>query len=951
MKKRIITLLLALVMVASLVAGAVPALADEGAITLRLHYAREDGNYEGWEMWFWDNAAVTPLEPPYQFEEIDGEMVSTIQLNTGTMEVGFIVRLGNWEAKDVDADQFIDITGILAGTVDVYVKSGVPGYELVEGDDVVKGVVVTSAKYKEENSDGEPQVIVKMSSKIEDYEPTTETFTVANADGAVGITAIKNVNSYYYLTLAEQLDPKRGYFVTFESNNYDVTMPDYYSSEEFEAEFTYTGNDLGATYTAEKTNLRLWAPTAVGVNVNLYTNGDPEAQPDPTEQKPMTKDVNGTWICELPGDMKGIYYTYEVTTDNDVVEAIDPYARTAGVNGKRGMIIDLASTNPEGWDADSNPHAGENFTDAVIYELHVRDLSSDASAGITNIGKYLGVIERGTTNSNGIPTGLDHIVNLGVTHVHLLPVYDYGSVDETKLDTEEQFNWGYDPVNYNVPEGSYSTDPYNGEVRVKEFKQMVQGMHDAGLSVIMDVVYNHVYNTNNFCINQIVPGYFSRPGANGSGCGNDTASERAMVSKYIVDSVNYWADEYHIDGFRFDLVGLLDTDTINEIVKTVKEKHPDVVFYGEGWSLNTVLTKTGYTLATQTNSTKTPDFAYFSDTIRNLIKGGTFGGINAGYISGGTASIADLNSCFKGMPTWCTTPSQSINYISCHDNNTLYDHISMVATSATEAEKIAMNKLGAAFYMTAQGIPFFQAGEEILRSKPMEDGTFNENSYNAADSVNSIKWDDLNKAEYMDVYEYYKGLIAFRKAHPALRLTDAASVNSSVEPVAGQAAGVAAYKIAGGVNGETSEGIFVAFNANKSAATVSLPEGEWNICVNGEDAGVDSLGVATGSVELAPISAVVLVKDSTMTPPEPTDPPDPTVPEETDPSEDTGATEATDTTDASEDTSATEATEATTEGGKSTEESSSDLGLIIALVAIGVVAVAVVIALIIKKKQ
>ena len=908
MKKRIITLLLALIMVVSLIGGAIPAFAAEGDITLRLHYAREDGEYEGWEMWFWDNAPSpsTNLEPPYAFEEIDGEMVSTIKLNTGTMNIGYIVRLGNWIAKDIEEDQFIDITGVLKGTVDVYVKSGVKGHEIVLGEDCVTGVVVTSAQYKEKNSDGNPQIIVKMSSKIEDYEVTTDTFKVSNSDGAVAISAIKNVNSYYYLTLAEPLVLSRGYNVTFEDFDYGVTMPDFYSSPEFEAENTYTGNDLGATYTPEKTNLRVWAPTAIEVNVNLYTNGDPAAQELPTNSYPMTKDVNGTWICELAGDMNGMYYTYEVITDTSVAEAIDPYARTAGVNGKRGMIIDLASTNPDGWADDKNPNAGKNITDAVIYELHVRDLSSDASSGIKNVGKFLGLIETGTKNSNGISTGLDHIVDLGVTHVHLLPVYDYGSVDETKLDTE-QFNWGYDPMNYNVPEGSYSTDPYNGEVRVKEFKQAIKGMHDAGLSVIMDVVYNHVYQTNSFCINQIVPGYFSRPGANGSGCGNDTASERAMVSKYIVDSVNYWADEYHIDGFRFDLVGLIDTNTINEIVKTVHEKHPDVIFYGEGWTMNTAMTKTGYALTTQTNASKVPGFAFFSDTIRNLVKGNTFGGISAGWISGGNAGGADLNACFKGMPMWCPTPAQSINYISCHDNNTLYDHITMAASGASEAEKISMNKLGAAFYMTAQGVPFFQAGEEILRTKPNGDGTYNENSYNAPDAVNSIKWDDLNKAEYMDVYEYYKGLIAFRKEHPALRLTTAADVDANVQAMTGLPTGVAAYTINGGVNGETAEGIFCAFNASKTAAAVTLPEGEWHVCVNGQDAGLTCLSCATGTVNVDAVGSVILVKgDVEHGKPTPKPTPD---------------------------------------GG------SMNLGLIIALSAVGVMAVAVVLVIVLKKKQ
>jgi len=914
MKKHMITLLLALTVVVSLIGRAIPTLATDGDITLRFHYEREDGIYEGWEMWFWDNAAVpsTHLDPPYQFEEVDGEMICTVPLNPGTMEIGYIVRLGDWEAKDIEEDQFIDITGVLSGTVDVYVKSGVKGHEIILGEDVVTGVVVTAAQYKEKNSDGNPQVIVKMSGKIEDYQVNNETFAVANADRAVTVTGVKNVNSYYYLTLAEALDPSRGYYITFNGNNYNITMPDYYSSEDFEAAYTYNGDDLGATYTAEKTTLRVWAPTAVSVNVNLYSNGDPSAQELPAEQKAMTKDVNGTWICELSGNRNGTYYTYEVTTDNNVVEACDPYARTTGVNGKRAMIIDLDAANPKGWDTDTSPFAGKNITDAMIYELHVRDLSSDASSGIKNTGKYLGLTETGTKNSGGIATGLDHMVDLGVTHVQLMPVYDYGSVDESTLDTKERFGWGYDPVNYNVPEGSYATDPYNGEVRVKEFKQMVKSLHDAGLSVVMDVVYNHVYNANSFCFNQIVPGYYTRPGSNGSGCGNDVASERAMVSKYIVDSVNYWADEYHIDGFRFDLVGLIDTNTINEIVKTVHEKHPDVIFYGEGWTLNTALTKSGYTLSTQTNSTKTPGFGYFSDTIRNLVKGSTYGSVSAGWISGASVSSGELNACFKGMPNWCATPSQSINYISCHDNNTLYDHITMVASGASEAEKISMNKLGAAFYMTAQGVPLFQAGEEILRSKPNGDGTYNENSYNASDAVNSIKWDDLNKAEYMDVYEYYKGLIAFRKAHPALRLTTSAEVEENVEVVNGLPENVVAYSIKGGVNGETAEGIFCAFNATNTATTVSLPEGAWSICINGEDAGLASLGTATGTVEIPAVSAVILVKGEA------------------------------DTTPIESSTSDTEKLD----GNKR-----ANPGLIIALGAVIVVAVAIVIALVIKRKQ
>ena len=380
-----------------------------------------------------------------------------------------------------------------------------------------------------------------------------------------------------------------------------MTMTELYSTEEFERKYTYAGSDLGARWTAEKTSFRLWAPTAKSAKVNLYRSGNPGVE-DRIDQIEMKSAVAGTWTAEVPGDLNGVYYTFTVELEQGVREACDPYARTTGVNGQRAMVLDLRSTDPEGWKDDRDPNAGKQITDAIIYELHVRDLSVDENSGIVNKGKFLGLIEEGTHTPEGVSTGLDHIKSMGNTHLHLLPSYDYGSVDEAHPE-RDQFNWGYDPVNYNVPEGSYATDPFHGEVRVKEMKQMIQGLHKAGISVVLDVVYNHVYDGETFCFNRIVPEYFSRTHdghySNGSGCGNDTASERSMVRKYIVDSVKYWADEYHIDGFRFDLVGLLDIETINELVASVKAKHPNVIFYGEGWSMATELTKSDVTMATQ----------------------------------------------------------------------------------------------------------------------------------------------------------------------------------------------------------------------------------------------------------------------------------------------------------------------------------------------------------------
>jgi len=635
----------------------------------------------------------------------------------------------------------------------------------------------------------------------------------------------------------------------------------YYSSAEFETQFTYEGDDLGATWTKDSTFFRLWAPTATNVQINLYETGHPEAE-DLIEQIEMTLDANGTWIATVEGDLNGVYYTYSVTVDGTTREACDPYARTTGVNGKRAMVIDLRSTDPEGWDTDVDPHYGNSIVDAVIYELHVRDLSVDKSSGIQNKGKFLGIIEEGTTNAAGQPTGLDHMKALGITHLHLLPSYDYASVDET--DPDAAFNWGYDPVNYNVPEGSYSTDPYHGEVRVQEMKQMIKGLHDNGISVILDVVYNHVFDAESFCFNQIVPGYFSRISddgvySNGSICGNDTASERAMVKKYIVDSVKYWADEYHMDGFRFDLAGLIDTETINACIEEVHKTHPNVIFYGEGWNMGTQVTKEGYTMTTQANSTLVPEFSFFSDFVRDSLRGSNSNASKTGYIAGGGGYTSAVRDIFMGKATWCKNPTQTINYISCHDGFTLFDRLLLSMPGATMEDLIRVNNLGAAIILTSQGTPFFQAGEEMLRTKPLEEGGWEHNSYKSPDSLNSIKWDMLDEPIFQDVSDYYAGLIAFRAAHPALRMHTAAEVEEHISMMPGLDFNVVACHITAGANGEDNE-IIAIFNPRAEATVVALPEGEWTVYVNADDAGTEPLATVTGEVSVEAVSACVLVK-------------------------------------------------------------------------------------------
>ena len=859
MKKRVSAFLLALVlMIAPVLTGVSTAMAAEagGDLILKVHYHRPDGNYGDWTVWLWE-VGGEGIDAP--LAEEDGEMVATMTVTPGITSVGFIVRQPDW-TKDIDADQFIDVSEMVSGTVHAYVESGVEGYTKEYGGDAVLGTKVRSAVY---NGDG--TITVAMTGELEDGA-WNSLFSVSGKDGQVPVLGVGGTEEefVYRVTLAGELDPFRSYTLTFDGSEYKVRVPSVYSTGAFEEEYTYTGGDLGAVWSKDSTSFRVWAPTADSVTLNLFASGK-SYEKDQTDAIEMTPDVNGTWVAVQPGDLNGVYYTYTVVIDGVKKEACDPYARTTGVNGVRAMVIDLDSTDPAGWDGDRNPHAGEAINDAIIYELHVRDLGADSSSGIENVGKFLSLTETGTTTPGGVSTGLDHIKDLGVTHLHLLPIYDFGSVDETH--TTGLYNWGYDPVNYNVPEGSYSTDPFNGEVRVRELKQAVKALHDNGISVIMDVVYNHVQDAGNFCFNKLVPGYFSRVNddgsySNGSGCGNDTASERSMVRKYIVDSVCYWADEYHIDGFRFDLVGLLDTRTVNEIVDAVHQDHPDVIFYGEGWSLGTDLTKEGVTLATQPNSPQTPNFAYFNDTIRDGLKGSVFDDLDKGYASGKTGMEETLTNCFLGADAWCVSPSQTVNYASCHDNLTLFDHLQTARPEASKEDLIRMNNLAAAFYMTAEGVPFLQAGEEMLRTKVNGDGSFNSNSYNAGDEINSLKWAELEDEVYAGVFEYYKGLIAFRKAHGALRLTSAQDVASHVSPVSGLDANVMAFDITGDVNGETAEELFLIFNANETATTVALPEGSWNVYINGEKAGDEALSTVKGSeVEVAPISAMVLVKE------------------------------------------------------------------------------------------
>ncbi len=636
-------------------------------------------------------------------------------------------------------------------------------------------------------------------------------------------------------------------------------------------------DELGAMYSKKETVFKLWSPAAQDVKVCIYTKGtdgeDGAQMLSKTKMKLYPK--YGTWVLHLKGDYKNKYYTYLVTIDGKEHEVVDPYAKAVGANGNRGMIVDLKSTNPKGWEKDKFKRV-DHATDAVIWEVSVRDFSASETSGVSekNRGKFLAFTEDGTVVDSidgSLPTCIDYLKELGVNYVQINPFYDFHSIDETDT-VNPQYNWGYDPKNYNVPEGSYSSNPYDGNVRIKECKQMIQALHKAGIGVIMDVVYNHTYLSEDSWFNLIVPEYYYRVDAdgnwsNGSGCGNDTASERTMYHKFMVDSVVYWAKEYHIDGFRFDLMGLHDVDTMNDIRANL-DKLKDgkkIIMYGEAWDLETNCAS-DVTLATQGNISLLSDrIGAFNDTMRDGLKGNVFDAKDQGFIQSGK-SKSKVRSGIEGMSgitAWSSAPEKCINYASCHDNLSLYDKL---VASVYPDEKnfrkrredlVSMNKLSAALILTSQGVPFMMAGEEIARSK---DG--DENSYKSPVEVNQIDWNNINK--YADLKEYYKGLINIRKTVDLL--TDHTDKNAkNISYLEGLDDGVIAYTLTGEGN---TKGFVGVFNGSDTKTTVNLPADlckTWVVIANKDDAGIKNLGeISDAKVTVEPHSCVLLVNKTSF---------------------------------------------------------------------------------------
>lgn len=838
----------------------IPAIAAPEEVKLTVHYNRPAGDYAGWNLWLWKNLDnpgkdVDVASGGVQFTgEDDFGKVATVTIPgmTSFKDIGIIVRLNDWSAKDIDEDRFITKFDA-SGNAEIWLIQNDREIHYQKPDIRLK---ITTAYF-----DSSRKVKLELSKKYSELSLPNGGFQI---DNGLKITKVTGLNgdaagsTIFALELDQDIDLSKTYRITHPAMEpREIALGNAMASEAFAKQFTYTGDDLGNTYSKSKTAFRLWAPTASKVDLLTY----PNANATNATTHSMTKDVNGTWITSLSGDRDGVVYMYSVTVNGVTNEVIDPYVRAATLNGRRGVVVDLASTNPAGWNKKKPAFSGRP-TDATFYELHVRDLSMDPAAPFPDSvrGKFSALTLSDIKGKDGQPLGVAAIKDLGITHLQLLPIYDFASVDEGN----PTFNWGYDPQNYNVPEGSYSSDPSNPKARIIELKRAIQGLHDQGIRVVMDVVYNHVYDAGTFSQTKIVPGYWFRTTPSGaltsaSGCGNDSASERSMVSKFIVDSVKYWASEYNLSGFRFDLMGLHDVATMAQVRSELDKIDPSIIIIGEGWNMGT---HPDEIRSNQRNIKKLPGIAVFNDQIRDGIKGSVFesnakGFATGEFIKGGSVKagvVGNIQYSNDLSPSFTTlSPAQSVNYVEAHDNNTLQDKLVASLPQAKSDEITRIHRLSGAIPILAQGIPFIHAGQEFQRSKNGDS-----NSYKSSDAVNSLKWGLMteNKA----TRDYYRGLLSIRKEHPVFRLATTAQVKKSLKflPTLNS---VIAYSLDGKSAKDKWGSVVVIHNADPKALDVKLPKaGKWRIVVEGNVAGTKTLRTlsSSASVTVAAQSTTVL---------------------------------------------------------------------------------------------
>ena len=844
-------------------------------------------DYKTCDIWIW-------------YDDVDGKGYLMTECSYGAKviinvpetvtEVGFIVRKDcsepggtSWgtASKDGGDDRFAIITG---KQTYIFLKNGDTNqYASDDGVNLVQIKKFNVAGIKDFHT---IKYNITPAKKLENYQQ----ISVWDGDKKLTVLRVNTMgksSNAGMITVEEKLELNKIYTVKIEGFGPLNAVPmEIFDAPEFAEMYNYDGDDLGAYIDGDSTTFKVWAPTAAKLVLDLYTKGneyDADNAPiqgtanDAYDHVEMTLGDKGVWTAKVDGVGHGVYYTYTVTTAAGTETATDPYGRAAGLNGNRSMVVDLDRTNPDGWTDDNfDPTLGgtvdfDHYSDAFIWEIHIRDFSNMLESSQYK-GKYLAFTETGLTNANGIPVGVDYIKNLGVTHVHLLPSYDYATVKEQ--DPDSGFNWGYDPKNYNVPEGSYSTDPYKGEVRINEYKQMVQALHNQGIGVIMDVVYNHTFSATDSNFHRIVPYYYYRYNANGSnmnasGCGNDTASERYMVGKYIVDSVTYWIEEYNLDGFRFDLMGLHDLETIRRVEEAVHAVNPNAIIYGEGWTMGQTLD--GSEQANQSNIGKITathnaigSVAVFNDAMRNGLKGNSgFGTITSGILNG-SANADNMNKVLFSImggnasgQSWRVSNSMVINYMSAHDNLALWDQLTLTMGGSTAA-KAKANRLGAAILFVSKGTPFVQAGEEMLRTKPyynkageLVPGEYDENSYSSCDATNNLKWNTLSSSsEEYKMVQYYTGLVAMRKAYPIFSDV-ATNIQSANLGTAGYAL---KYKLG-------NQEAIVLINASGSSVNYSMPSGSWKLVATVDKAGASAIATqGAGNVSVPAGGILVYVK-------------------------------------------------------------------------------------------
>ncbi|MFC6333732.1 type I pullulanase [Paenibacillus septentrionalis] len=892
---------------AILPAGSIANLAENKVITFttekdpntlnsyHIHYYRFDGQQNQWDIWTWDEWN-DGREVVFTGNDADGFATATITSHASSINV--ITRPGNWDTQEETR-----VISMPEGqrSVEVWLLQGDPSVYYSADD------VELSAKVQSAFMDSYTTIHVTTTEELTPEQLNAFNIIEQESNTSIDVTAQKLGSRSYRLTVDEgAIDVTKAYRVGHSAMSSAKLV---FRNVLDDRQFYYSGNDLGLTYHESGSTFKLWAPTASEVAVVIYEDAGQYNNQGKVEdhsggqETPLTRSSNGVWSGHIQGDLAGSYYMYHVQfADGASHYVVDPYARAVAANGQRTAIIDLQETHPVGWENDQKPPF-LNPTDAIIYELHIRDFSiaDDSGVSAANKGKFAAFTEDGLVDEFGHALAIDHLAELGITHLHLLPVYDFQTINELTVDdpasSNPKFNWGYDPQNYNVPEGSYSSDATNPAARITEFKQMVQALHSKGIRVVMDVVYNHTYSVEDGPFNKIVPGYYYRTNSNGtysngSGVGNEIATERPMVRKYIKDSVNYWAEQYHVDGFRFDLMGIIDTTTMKELTQELhQEVDPTILIYGEPWmGGSTPLPGTDQTLK---GSQRDLNFAVFNDNFRSAIKGDS-DGAGKGFATGSIDNSIDgiLNGLIGATTDFTNAPTETINYVTAHDNlnlwdkivrtQNLFDELNMLhiqdgeligggnvdqAVAAADPyrfvdpdhvldnETVKRSLLANGIVLTAQGIPFIHAGDEMLRSKYGD-----HNSYRSPDSVNRINWS--NKASFSQVNAYYKGLIELRKAHPAFRMTTKEDIDAHFT-VLERSNGVIAFKLGEHANYDEWKNIVVIYNGTNEARSITLPaSGDWHIVVDEASAGISSLGTVQGSVTVEPISMMVLYDEA-----------------------------------------------------------------------------------------